>query len=114
VVDNALIEMAFFHKHARRIGPRFDHRVFDPVLLSALLFGQGEAHPLDALADRFGVVIPEADRHTAMGDTKATAEVFQRMIPMLEARGIDTFDKVLVAMQKNSRLLREMQKRVGG
>jgi DNA polymerase-3 subunit epsilon len=114
VAHNAPFDMAFFHKHAGRIGARFEHPVFDTVLLSAILFGQGETHTLDALADRFGVVIPEAERHTAMGDTKATAEVFQRMIPMLEARGIDTFDKVLDAMRQNSRLMREMQARVGG
>ncbi len=114
VAHNAPFDMAFFHKHAGRIGARFEHPVFDTVLLSAVLFGQGESHTLDALADRFGIVIPEADRHTAMGDTKATAEVFQRMIPMLEARGIDTFDKVIDAMQKNSRLMREMQARIGG
>lgn len=114
VAHNAPFDMAFFHKHAGRIGARFEHPVFDTVLLSAILFGQGETHTLDALADRFGVVIPEAERHTAMGDTKATADVFQRMIPMLEARGIDTFDKVLDAMRKNSRLMREMQARVDG
>ena len=114
VAHNAPFDLAFFHKHAGRIGARFEHPVFDTVLLSAVLFGQGEVHTLDALADRFGIVIPEADRHTAMGDTKATADVFQRMIPMLEARGIDTFDKVLEAMQKNSRLMREMQARAGG
>jgi DNA polymerase-3 subunit epsilon len=113
VAHNAPFDMAFFHKHAARIGAEFDHPVFDTVLLSATLFGQGEPHTLDALADRFGVVIPEKDRHTAYGDTVATAEVFQRMIPMLEARGIDTFDAVLDAMQKNSRLLREMHARVG-
>ncbi|QIE42023.1 DNA polymerase III subunit epsilon [Rhodobacteraceae bacterium SC52] len=113
VAHNAPFDMAFFHKQADRIGARFDHPVFDTVLLSAILFGQGETHTLDALADRFGVVIPEEDRHTALGDTIATAEVFQRMIPMLEARGLDTFDAVLEAMQKNSRLLREMKARIG-
>jgi DNA polymerase-3 subunit epsilon len=113
VAHNAPFDMAFFHRHAGRIGAKFDHPVFDTVLMSAILFGQGETHTLDALADRFGVVIPEEDRHTAYGDTVATAEVLQRMIPMLEARGIDTFDKVLAAMQKNSRLLREMKARVG-
>jgi len=112
VAHNAPFDLAFFDKHAGRIGARFDHPVFDTVLLSAILFGQGETHTLDALADRFGVVIPEADRHTAMGDTKATAEVFRRMIPMLEARGLDTFDKVLEAMGRNSRLMREMQARL--
>lgn len=113
VAHNAPFDMAFFHKHAERIGVQFDNPVFDTVLLSAILFGQGETHTLDALADRFGVVIPEADRHTAYGDTIATADVFQRMIPMLEARGLDTFDAVIEAMQKNSRLLREMKARVG-
>ncbi|PWR04105.1 DNA polymerase III subunit epsilon [Meridianimarinicoccus roseus] len=113
IAHNAPFDLAFFHKQADRIGARFDHPVFDTVLLSAILFGQGETHTLDALADRFGIVIPEEARHTALGDTIATAEVFQRMIPMLEARGLDTFDAVLDAMQKNSRLMREMKARIG-
>lgn len=112
VAHNAPFDMAFFHRHADAIGARFDHPVFDTVLLSAILFGQSETHTLDALADRLGVVIPEADRHTALGDTLATADVFQKMLAMLEARGLATFDDVLAEMQRNSRLLREMTARV--
>lgn len=114
VAHNAPFDMAFFHRHADSIGVKFDHPVLDTVLLSAILFGQNEQHTLDALADRFGVVIPEEVRHTAYGDTVATAEVFQKMLPMLEAHGLDTYDAVLAAMEKNSRLLREMKARVGG
>jgi DNA polymerase-3 subunit epsilon len=114
VAHNAPFDMAFFHRHAPDIGATFDHPVFDTVLLSAILFGQQETHTLDALAERFGVVIPEEDRHTAYGDTVATAEVFQRMLPLLEAKGLDTFDKVLEEMTRNSRLLREMNARVSG
>ena len=114
VAHNAPFDMAFFHRHASTIGAKFDHPVLDTVLLSAILFGQNEEHTLDALADRFGVVIPEEVRHTAYGDTVATAEVFQKMLPMLEAHGLDTYDSVLAAMEKNSRLLREMKARVGG
>lgn len=113
VAHNAPFDMAFFHRHAADIGASFDHPVFDTVLLSAILFGQQEQHTLDALAERFGVVIPEADRHTAYGDTVATAQVFLRMLPMLEARGLSTFDAVMDEMQKNSRLMREMKARVG-
>ncbi len=113
VAHNAPFDMAFLHRHAARIGAQFDHPVFDTVLLSAILFGQTESHTLDALADRFGVVIPEEDRHTAIGDTVATAEVFQRMLPMLAARGLEGFDATMEAMSRNSRLLREMKARVG-
>lgn len=113
VAHNAPFDMAFFHRHADTIGVSFDHPVLDTVLLSAILFGQNEEHTLDALADRFGVIIPEEVRHTAIGDTIATAEVFQHMLPMLEAHGLDTYDAVMEAMEKNSRLLREMKARVG-
>lgn len=113
VAHNAPFDMAFFHRHAKTIGAEFDHPVLDTVLLSAILFGQSAEHTLDALATRFGVVIPEEDRHTAIGDTIATAEVFQKMLPMLEAQGMGTYDEVLAEMQRNNRLLREMKARVG-
>ncbi|WP_236638157.1 3'-5' exonuclease [Mangrovicoccus ximenensis] len=113
VAHNAPFDMAFFHRHAPAIGAAFDNPVLDTVLLSAILFGQQEEHTLDALAARFGVTIPEEARHTALGDTQATAEVFLRMIPMLEAKGLRTFGDVLDAMARNSRLMREMTARVG-
>ncbi|WP_138471343.1 exonuclease domain-containing protein [Poseidonocella sp. HB161398] len=113
VAHNAPFDMAFFHRHAPAIGAAFDNPVLDTVLLSAILFGQQEEHTLDALAARFGVTIPEEARHTALGDTQATAEVFLRMIPMLEAKGLVTYGDVLAAMSRNSRLMREMAARVG-
>ena len=112
VAHNAPFDLAFFHRHAGAIGAAFDNPVLDTVLLSAILFGQQEEHTLDALAARFGVVIPEKDRHTALGDTLATAEVFLRMIPMLEAKGLRSYRDVLAAMAQNSRLMREMKARV--
>lgn len=114
VAHNAPFDMAFFHKHADRIGREFDNPVLDTVLLSAVLFGQQENHTLDALAERFGVIIPEAARHTAMGDTRATAEVFLRMIPMLEAKGLCTYAAVLGEMERHSGLMKAMKARVSG
>ena len=58
--------------------------------MSAGLFDHSGQHTLDALCERFGVHIPPEARHTAMGDAVATAEVFIRMLSMLEAKGVTT------------------------
>ncbi|MBE3637128.1 exonuclease domain-containing protein [Mangrovicoccus algicola] len=111
VAHNAPFDMAFLHRHAAEIGAEFDNPVLDTVLISAVLFGPGEAHTLDALAARLGVALPGAVRHTAAGDARATAGVFLRMIPMLEARGLVTFGDLLDAMARNTRLAREIAAR---
>lgn len=104
VAHNAPFDMAFFHKNADAIGREFGNPVLDTVLLSAVLFGITETHTLDALCDRLGVVIPEADRHTAMGDTLATGRVFVKMLAMLKGRGLVTFGQVHAEMKKQMRL----------
>ncbi|MEI4484653.1 exonuclease domain-containing protein [Frigidibacter sp. MR17.14] len=87
---------------------RFGNPVLDTVLLSAVVFGEGELHTLDALAARLSVPIPEGRRHRAMGDAEVTAEVFLRLIPMLRAKGIETFGQVLPAVRRHRRLLRDL------
>ncbi|WP_425038194.1 exonuclease domain-containing protein [Primorskyibacter sp. S187A] len=106
VAHNAPFDMAFFHKHADVIGREFDNPVLDTVLLSAVLFGITEQHTLDALCERLGIEIPEALRHTAMGDTRATAESFAKMLGLLQARGLTTFGAVHAEMKKQMRLYR--------
>lgn len=106
VAHNAPFDMAFLHKNAALIGRRFDNPVLDTVLLSAVLFGITEEHTLDALCTRLGVTIAQADRHTAMGDTQATAQAFLRMTGMLTGRGLATFGAVHAAMQAQTRLYR--------
>ncbi|MDA7427555.1 exonuclease domain-containing protein [Primorskyibacter aestuariivivens] len=104
VAHNAPFDMAFFHKHADLIGREFDNPVLDTVLLSAVIFGITEVHTLDALCERLGVVIPEKDRHTAMGDTLATGTVFVQMMQMLKELGYTSFGEVHDAMKKQMRL----------
>ncbi len=108
VAHNAPFDLEFLRRHEAGIGRRFDHPVLDTVLLSAVLFGSHETHSLDALAERLGVVIPPEARHTAMGDTLATAEAFLRMLPMLKARGLDTFGALVAELKKHGRLLRDL------
>lgn len=108
IAHNAPFDMAFFKRAEAAIGAPFDHPVLDTVLLSAAVFGESEVHTLDALCDRLGVMLPDALRHTALGDAHATAEVFLKMLPILESRGIHSFGDALAAMRRHQRLLPDL------
>lgn len=110
VAHNAPFDMAFLRRHEAAIGARFDNPILDTVLLSAVVFGQTEAHDLDSLTRRLGITIPEEARHTALGDTMATAEALLRLIPMLRARGLATFGEVLAEVRRHGRLLRDLNR----
>lgn len=105
VAHNAPFDLKFLKRHEKDIGEKFANPVLDTVLLSAIVFGQHEEHTLDAICDRLGVRIPPEARHTAMGDTIATAEVFIKMMGMAEQKGIRTFGDALTEMRKHKRLL---------
>ena len=107
VAHNAPFDLEFLRRAEARSGVRFDHAVLDTVLLSAVVFGQGEVHTLDALAERLGIVIPAEARHTAMGDAIATAAALEKMIPLLGAKGCTTFGQTVAAVRKHARLLRD-------
>ena len=108
IAHNAPFDMEFLRRHEAEIGARFDHPILDTVLLSAVVFGQGETHSLDALTHRLGITIPEEARHTAIGDTLATADAFLKLVPMLQAQGIRTFGDVMAEVKKHGRLLRDL------
>jgi len=95
VAHNAPFDLAFFHRR----GVTFDNPVLDTVLLSAILYGPGAEHSLDALAARLGVAIAEDARHTAIGDACATAEVLRRMIPALREAGLATLGDTFAAFR---------------
>ena len=105
VAHNAPFDMGMLHAAAAETGAHFDNRVLDTVLLSAMVYGQSATHSLDALTERLGIEIPPEARHTAMGDTIATAEAFLRLIPALGAKGLDRFEDVVIEAKKHRRLI---------
>jgi DNA polymerase-3 subunit epsilon len=108
VAHNAPFDMAFLRRHGPAQGLAFDHPILDTVLLSAVVFGQHDVHSLDALTQRLGVTLPEEARHTAIGDTMATAEVFQKLLGMVQGRGLATFGSVLAEVRRHGRLLKDL------
>lgn len=95
VAHNAAFDMAFLTRRAAESGVSFDGPVLDTVLLAAHLFGTTQNLTLDALATRFGIDVPEDSRHTALGDSLATARVLLRLIDLLEADGIRNLRQAL-------------------
>lgn len=95
VGHNADFDMQFIHMQESVCGVKFDSPVLDTLLLSMLLHGHTAEHSLEAIAWRFGV--PIANRHTAPGDARLTAEIFVRMLGPLKEQGIHTLHDALSA-----------------
>lgn len=108
MAHNAPFDMEFLRRKELLIGENFDNPTLDTVLLSAVVFGQSETHSLDALTHRLGITIPEEARHTAIGDTVATADAFLKLLPALRARGLTTFGEVVAEVRKHGRLIRDL------
>ncbi|MDQ7262622.1 3'-5' exonuclease [Paracoccus sp. PS-1] len=113
VAHNAPFDMGFLRRAVPETGAHFDNQVLDTVLLSAMLWGQSAPHSLDALTERLGIVIPPEARHTAMGDARATAEAYLRLIAALEAKGLDRFEDVLAEARRHRRLIDDANRPAG-
>lgn len=87
VAHNAPFDFGFLKRHEAETGVPWDHPVLDTVLLSAVAFGTTEEHSLDALCERFGIQIEPEDRHTALGDARATGKALVHLLRMLEGQG---------------------------
>ena len=98
VAHNAAFDMRFLQMKEAMSGLRFDHPVLDTLLLSAWLHPHQESHRLEAIAERVGVAV--TGRHSALGDALVTAEVFLRLVPLLQARGVLTLGAARAASQQ--------------
>lgn len=99
VAHNAAFDMRCLQLKGAQTGIHFDVPVLDTLLLSSIVHPHQETHGIEGLARRLNLTI--SGRHTALGDAIVTAEVFLKLIPLLESCGILTLDDALQA-SKNS------------
>lgn len=88
VGHDAAFDLRFFELKEEVCGVRFSNPVLDTMLLESVVTPNQEDRRLEAISQRLGVVA--SGRHTALGDSLITAEVFLAMIPLLSERGIRT------------------------
>ncbi len=98
IAHNAAFDMRFLQLKEEQTGIRFTQPVLDTLLLSAVAHPNQESHKLDDILDRLGIKIDT--RHNALEDALATGEVFLKLVPMLEAKGIVTVRQALEASEK--------------
>ncbi|MDD5028919.1 MAG: exonuclease domain-containing protein [Rhodoferax sp.] len=98
VAHNAAFDMRFLQLQEKNTGLVFNHPVLDTLLLSAVVHPNQESHRLEDIAERFNITV--LGRHTALGDALVTAEVWLRLIPLLQALGITTLRQAREAAQK--------------
>jgi DNA polymerase-3 subunit epsilon len=95
---NLAFDMRMFQEKESIAGVCFDNPILDTLLLSAVIHPEEERHGLEDIAVRLGV--QAMGRHTALGDAIVTGEIFLRMIPLLEERGIHTLQQARTAAEQ--------------
>ncbi|MBA3010817.1 MAG: hypothetical protein KKF12_07635 [Proteobacteria bacterium] len=95
---NIAFDMKMLKLKEKSSGICFKNPTLDTLLLSAVLHPVHEQHDIESIAKRLGVNI--IGRHTALGDAITTAEIFKRLIPILNSNGILTLKDAISASQK--------------
>lgn len=95
---NVAFDMRFLQMKEESARVMFRQPVIDTLLLSAVAYPNQLHHSLEASMALLGVSIEH--RHSAYSDAVATAQVFLKLVPLLEERGIITLGQAIEASKK--------------
>ncbi len=95
---NVAFDMRFLQMKEASCRVVFRQPVIDTLLLSAVAYPNQVHHSLESSMALLGVSIEH--RHSAYSDAVATAQVFLKLVPLLEERGVITLRQAIQASQK--------------
>ncbi len=99
VGHNIAFDMKMIARKEKTTRIRFPNPILDTLLLSAVLHPVHEQHDLENIARRLGINI--IGRHTALGDAISTAQIFIKLIPILNSNGILTLGDAIAVSKKS-------------
>ncbi len=92
VAHNAGFDMSFIIENCDRQGIAHDFTYVDTVGMARVMLPAQAKHTLDAVAKTLGVSLE--NHHRAVDDAEATAQIFVKLIPMMEKEGITTLAQI--------------------
>ncbi len=92
VAHNAQFDMSFIMENCDRQGISHDFTYVDTVGIARIFLPGQKKHTLDAVAKSLGVSLE--NHHRAVDDAEATAEIFVKLIGMMEKEGITTLSQI--------------------
>ena len=92
VAHNASFDIGFIKENARRLGLPYAYTHVDTLAMARVLLPQLAKFTLDHVAKTVGVSLE--NHHRAVDDAEATAEIFEKFIPMLLEKGAHDLDAV--------------------
>lgn len=90
VAHNAGFDTSFIKKFAKDMGLKIENTVVDTMTLGHILCPELGKFTLDRLCKHLGIKL--LNHHRAVDDAQATAELFERFLPMMKEKGISNLD----------------------
>ncbi|MBC8317325.1 MAG: histidine kinase [Desulfobulbaceae bacterium] len=98
VAHNGAFDMNFFQLMEEKSGVKFENPLLDTLLLAIIAEKNRTDHTLESIGRWLGVEVMGS--RTLMDDCFVTAQIFLRLLELLEGRGITTLGKVISASER--------------
>lgn len=90
IAHNASFDMGFIRNNAVKCGIKISNRSIDTLMLSRAMVTQTKKHTLDVVATYFK--IDQTSHHRADDDAYVCGQIFERLLGIMKADGVVTFD----------------------